>query len=1069
MKRTLLYLLVTIICPLMVMGQKITVSGLIMDGSTNETMPGATIVLLQPKDSTQASGALSKEDGKFTLPAVKAGSYIMRISYVGYLTQYKNLTLNKANKDINVGTFTLQEDSKMLKETEVVARLAQVEMKEDTFVYNADAFRLPEGSALEELVKKLPGAEVDDDGNIKINGKSISKIMVEGKEFFQNDTKMAMKNLPSKMIKKLKAYERKSDYSRITGIDDGEEETVLDLTVQKGMKEGWVSNVDLSYGTPTDESIAEEGFNPTYTALPSDLYSIRLNVNRFLDHSQFSVIYSRNNINDAGFPGGGRGWGGWGGGGGITTSTMAGINFAWENGKPDYSAGLIKLGGNVRYSQRNSISDSQSNSETFLSESKSTFNNNKNHNENNNYNVNANFRFEWMPDSLTNILFRPNFSYSKSDNFGNSESVTFNSSPYKAGLVNPLEQYEELIDKETGKSDIVVNHNERYNFGDSKNTSVDAELQVNRQLFKPGRNITLNIGGEYQTSESNSYSRSMVRYFQESARQPLTATYQNTFAPSTTYRYQGRLSYSEPLLTGGNLQVSYQIQRRFQDRDRTMLSQPTLSEEIQAALDNHAELGRITAYNLYTGQVEIDGIIHDLGEYGIDLDHLVLDKVNSQYATYKEWNHNANLMYRYTAKFENEQELRFNAGVSYQPQNTHMDYQKGYIDTTIVRTTQNWAPRIDIRWKISNTSQLRLRYNGRMSQPSMTDLIETVDSSDPLNITTGNAGLKSSWTDNFNLFYNGYNTEAQRGWSANLNGNISRRTIESSTIYDEQTGARYTRPMNIDGDWNIGTWLMFNTAIDKKKMWNFSTNTNIDYNHNVGYISSDIDDTARKFLTSAPDGGVDMNGLFSYAYDNDLLKKSTTKTLNVRETLRFNVRGEIGATGSYEIGVNGSGAYRHDRNSIQSNANLDTWTFNYGGNIILNFPWGMALSTDIGEQCRRGYEDANMNTNELIWNAQLSQSFLKGRAATISVQWYDILKERSNISRNINATMRTNTWTNAINSYVMVHFIYRLNLLGNKEARANGGFGGGRGNWGGGGRGGFGGGGGWGGGGGGRF
>ena len=719
MKRTLLYLLLTIICPLMAMGQKITVSGLIMDGSTNETMPGATIVLLQPKDSTQASGALSGEDGKFKLPSVKAGNYIMRISYVGYLTQYKNLTLTKANKDINVGTFTLQENSKMLNEAEVVARLAQVEMKEDTFVYNADAYRLPEGSALEELVKKLPGAEVDDEGNIKINGKSISKIMVEGKEFFQNDTKMAMKNLPSKMIKKLKAYERKSDYSRITGIDDGEEETVLDLTVQKGMKEGWVTNVDLSYGTPTAESVAEEGFNPTFSAIPSDLYSIRLNVNRFLDHSQFSVIYSRNNINDAGFPGGGRGWGGWGGGGGITTSTMAGLNFAWENGKPDYSAGLIKLGGNVRYSQRNSLSDSQSNSETFLSETKSTFNNNKNHNENNNYNVNANFRFEWMPDSLTNILFRPNFSYSKSDNFGNSESVTFNSSPYKAGLVNPLEQYEELIDRETGKSDIVVNHNERYNFGDSKNTSVDAELQVNRQLFKPGRNITLNIGGEYQTSESNSYSRSLVRYFQESARQPLTATYQNTFAPSTTYRYQGRLSYSEPLLTGGNLQVSYQIQRRFQDRDRTMLSQPTLSEEIQAALDNHAELGRITAYNLYTGQVEIDGIIHDLGEYGIDLDHLVLDKVNSQYATYKEWNHNANLMYRYTAKFENEQELRFNAGVSYQPQNTHMDYQKGYIDTTIVRTTQNWAPRIDIRWKISNTSQLRLRYNGRMTQPSM--------------------------------------------------------------------------------------------------------------------------------------------------------------------------------------------------------------------------------------------------------------------------------------------------------------------------------------------------------------
>ena len=1060
MKRTLLYLGMILLCPLMMMAQKVTVSGLVMDGTNNEALPGANVVLLQSKDSTQASGALSGIDGKFTLPAVKPGGYILRISFVGYLSQYKSLTLGKNSKNVNLGTFTLQENSRVLNEAEVVAKLAQVEMKADTFVYNAEAFRLPEGSVLEELVKKLPGAEVDDEGNIKINGKSVSKIMMEGKEFFQNDTKMAMKNLPTKMIKKLKAYERKSDYSRITGIDDGEEETVLDLTVQKGMKEGWVSNVDLSYGTPTGTSTIE-GMNTSNATIPADLYSLKLNVNRFLDHSQFTVIASRNNINDASFPGGGRGWGGWGGGGGITTSSMVGVNFAWENGKPDYSAGLIKLGGNVRYSARNSVSDSQSNTEMFLTDTQSTFSNNKNHSKNNNYNLNANFRFEWMPDSLTNILFRPNFSFSKSNNYGESSSVTFNSSPYEAGLVDPLEEYNKLIDQGTGQSEKVVNHNERYSFGDSKNTQTDAELQVNRQLYKPGRNITLNVGGEYQTSESNSYSRSMVKYFQSTARQPLTATYQNTLAPSTTYRYQGRLSYSEPLLTGGNLQVSYQLQRRFQDRDRTMLTQSTLADDIQKALTEYGQLTNITAYNLYTGQVELqDGSIHNLSEYGIDLYNLTKDKENSQYATDKEWNHNASLMYRYTAKFDNQQELRFNAGVSYQPQNTHMDYKKGIIDTTIVRTTQNWAPRIDIRWKISNTSQLRLRYNGRMSQPSMTDLIETVDSSDPLNISTGNAGLKSSWTDNFSVFYNGNNTEAQRGWAANIQGNINRRSISSCTIYDNLTGARYTRPMNIDGKWNIGTWVMFNTAIDKKKMWNLSTNTNIDYSHDVGYISSNIDDTARGFLTSL-NGGVDMDRLFSYAERTNLLQQSVTKTLNLRETLRLNVRGDLGATGSYEVGVNGSTAYRHDRNSIQRNSNLDTWSFNYGGNVVLTMPWGMSLSTDISEQCRRGYEDASMNTNELIWNAQLSQSFLKDKAATISVQWYDILRERSNISRSISATMRTNTWTNAVNSYVMVHFIYRLNLLGNKQARANnpGGWGGGRGNWGGGERGGFGGGG----------
>ena len=207
MKRFLLYIMVMLLCPVM-MAQKVTVSGLIMDGTNNEALLAATVVLLQPKDSAQAAGVLTDAEGKFKLPAVKAGNYILRVSYVGYTTQFKNLTLGKGTRTVNIGTLTLQENSRLLNEAEVVAKLAQVEMKADTFVYNAEAFRLTEGSALEELVRKLPGAEIDDDGNIKINGKSVSKIMVEGKEYFQNDTKMALKNLPSKLIKKLKAYDK---------------------------------------------------------------------------------------------------------------------------------------------------------------------------------------------------------------------------------------------------------------------------------------------------------------------------------------------------------------------------------------------------------------------------------------------------------------------------------------------------------------------------------------------------------------------------------------------------------------------------------------------------------------------------------------------------------------------------------------------------------------------------------------------------------------------------------------------------------------------------------------------
>ena len=214
--------------------QKITVSGLVMDGDANEPLMGASVVLLAPKDSSQVAGVATNLEGKFNLPAVKKGNYILRVSYMGFVSQFKNLTLQKGEKTQDIGTITLREDSKLMREAEVTGKLAQMEMKADTFVYNAEAFRLPEGANLEELVKKLPGAEVDEDGTIKINGKTVSKIMVEGKEFFEGDTKTAMKNLTSKMIKKLKAYDKKSDYTRITGIDDGEEETVLDLTVQKG-------------------------------------------------------------------------------------------------------------------------------------------------------------------------------------------------------------------------------------------------------------------------------------------------------------------------------------------------------------------------------------------------------------------------------------------------------------------------------------------------------------------------------------------------------------------------------------------------------------------------------------------------------------------------------------------------------------------------------------------------------------------------------------------------------------------------------------------------------------------
>ena len=972
--------------------QKVTVTGTVSEASTGETLPGATALLLSPKDSAQVTGGAANINGVFTLPPVKAGRYLLKVSYMGYQTLWRDLTLSSRRKTENLGKLQLMENAQVMKEAVVEAQLAQVEMKEDTFVYNAGAYRTPEGSMLEDLVKKLPGAEVDDNGNITINGKSVKKIMVDGKEFFSNDTKMAMKNLPTKMIEKIKSYERKSDYSRVTGIDDGDEETVLDLTVKKGMKEGWVINADGAYGT-------------------EDRYSGKLSVNRFMDHYHFSVIGSANNVNDRSMGGwGGRGGRGGGGGGGIVSSQMGGVNYAWENGKKDNEAGLLKTGGNVRFSRTDTENSSITNSQTFLSGS-SRWNNSASTSNPVNWNINADFRLEWKPDSMTNLIFRPSFSHSENNSEGESESVTFNKNPYTY-MWDPLNQYLNLDDTDN----IRVNSNHRRTSSEGVTNSGNADFQINRRLGKPGRNITLNAAGGFSRTSSESHSLSLVNYYQEKDR-AYNYTKQHNVNPSESWNVRGRLSYTEPITKELNLQASYQFQYRFSDSDRGVFSVDSVLSRQKIA-----DMG-LTAEDLYYGRIP-----------GIDTVTLVQDWINSQYATYNEYNHNANLMLRFNRKFENEQELRVNGGISFQPQTTHLDYMKNLLDTTITRHVYNWSPRLDVRWRISKTSQLRARYNGNMSQPSMTNLIEVIDNSNKQNVTAGNAGLESSWTNNFNLFYNDYKTERQMGWSAFTNFSMTDRSISTATIYDDKTGNRYSRPMNINGNWNVSGNLMFNSALGSQKRFNINTHTVLSHSNSVGYISSSVN-VADYIGTTAVTDIEEMAALF----DKVPLQKATTKSTNIGETLRLNYRMDYGEIGTLEVGVNGGFNYQHARNDLQPKANLDTWNFNYGGNLLVTLPWNMTFSTDIGPQYRRGYDDDAMNTTELIWNAQLSQNFrkwLRGQDLALSVQWFDILRERSNISRTISATQRSDTYTNTIHSYLMFHLIYKLNLLGNSEARA---------------------------------
>ena len=514
--------------------KRVTVSGTVVDGDDKSPIAQATVQLLSLPDSTMAVGNVTNNNGVFSV-AARPGKYVLKISFVGYLTQEKPLQLTAGKPSVNVGTVTLPTDDIMLGEAIVVAEAPQVTISEDTIGYNASAYRTPEGAMLEELVKKLPGAEVDEDGNIKINGKEVKKIMVDGKEFFGGDVKTGLKNLPVDMVDKLKTYDKKSDLARITGIDDGEEETVLDLTVKKGMNQGWFGNVDLAGGT-------------------EDRYMGRAMINRFYDKTQFSIIGSANNVNDQGFSGGGGGPR-WRRNNGLNATKMLGANFATETSK-------LELGGSMRYNYRDADIISSGYSQRFLQSGNSYSNTNSN-NRNKVSDFNADFRMEWKPDSMTNIIFRPNVSYNKTDGATMKESGTFNDDPYNY-IANPNDYLNfNDMDGSDPLRDIRVNATNEHGLSDTKSLSANATLQVNRKLNNKGRNITFRGSFGYGDNDNDQYTQSETRYYQiHNYLGGDSIQYRNQYItmPTKNYNYTAQLTYSEPIARATFLQFSYRLE-----------------------------------------------------------------------------------------------------------------------------------------------------------------------------------------------------------------------------------------------------------------------------------------------------------------------------------------------------------------------------------------------------------------------------------------------------------------------------------------------------------------------------
>ena len=941
-----------------------TISGTVVDNAQKEAVIQATVALLKT-DSTLVGNTVTNLEGRFSLTAPQNGRYLVRITYLGYKPFYKNV--NMEGKPLALGTLTIEADAVLLKEAEVVKNQAKVYSKDDTLVYNASAYRAPEGSVVEELLKKLPGAEVSDDGTIKINGKTVQKIKVDGKEFMTGDTKTTIKNLPTSIVDRIKTYDEKSDLSRVTGIDDGNEQMVLDFGLKRGMNRGIFANVDGGIGT-------------------KHRYSGRAFGAMMRDEWRVMSFLNANNTNDMGFGGGGGG-GRFGGGGrnGLRAPKTGSVNFNYE--KPQ----LLKWDGSVRWSHVDGDTWSRTSSENFVSKTGS-FSESVSQSYSCDNSWNAQMRVEWTPDTLWNISLRPTWSYGTNDGTSISQSATFNEDPYD--YVSSTNNIAQMVANMLGVSDtLLVNSFDRNSLSYSDSKRVGGTLQINRKLGGGGRNVTLQLGANYSDGDSKNISSNLVNLYRYLVTNPDSAEYQTNrynLTPSKNYDYNARVTYSEPIFKGGFLQFSYNFQYRYTKNDRSTYDFSWAKDTYQSYLDWSDIVPKYRYYDAYLERsLSNGGSLDDY--YKQDL---------SRFSQYKNYIHTAEIMLRVIRPKYN-----FNAGVQVIPQSSEFTYRYLSTDTVTKRNIVNWSPTANFRWKLSDRGNMRFEYRGSTSQPSMSDLLPITDNTDPLNITSGNPGLKPSFTQRFSWRYNDYFERHQRFVFANLNFSTTSNSVANMVKYNPETGGRESRPENINGNWNIGGNFTFNTALDTLGNYNLNTSTEANYTNNVGYID------------------IERNGN---------VEKMTTKQTTIGERIGASYRNSL-----IEVELNGGIRYNYVYNALKPNSNLSTWAFNYGFNATLQTPWGMQVTTNLNMSSRRGYSDAAANTNELIWNAQISQSFLQGKPLSVRLEFYDILGQQSNFSRSISAMSRNDGWYNSANSYVMLRATYRLNLFGTKEMRQN--------------------------------
>ncbi|HEU5164804.1 MAG TPA: TonB-dependent receptor [Chitinophagaceae bacterium] len=512
------------------------IKGVVFDTIAKQPVPAATITVLQRKDSSLVTFTMTNSRGEFSLANVPYGDYRLLVTHVNYHNVNKYFTVNVANKNIDLPNIEVSDKNKVLEEVVIMAEAPPVTLIGDTVQYNAGSFKTKPNAVVEDLLKRMPGIQVEKDGTVKAQGQEVKRVLVDGKEFFGNDPKIATKNLPADAVDKVQVYDKQSDMAQLTGFDDGQSEKTINLKLKKDKKKGVFGKVNAGGGT--------EG-----------RYQGKFNVNSFKGARQMSVIGMGNNTNAEGFSfmdilsfTGGMNQLGGGGGGGVNinissndplASSMGGgnnnsINTSWAGGA-NYNNIIgtkMEVQSNYFYNRYNPVTEQKLSRQYILPDSTYFYNqNSRTDNLSNSHRFNL--TYDYLIDSMNSLKFTPTLNLQNSNNHSASAYETLS---------------EKLLRSNRGVSD---------NFSASDGYNFNGTLLYRKKFKRRGRTFSLSVGTTLNNGDGNGELASINEFYDRQGNLVKTDSInQHSDFESEVRGYNTRAVYTEPLFKRSLLEFS---------------------------------------------------------------------------------------------------------------------------------------------------------------------------------------------------------------------------------------------------------------------------------------------------------------------------------------------------------------------------------------------------------------------------------------------------------------------------------------------------------------------------------